>query len=324
MATPVNTQGTIATVGNREDLSDVIYDISPMETPFVSGIPRTRATAVTHEWQTDALAAASTANAQIEGDNADTADAHSATVRLSNVTQIFRKVISVSRTQRRVQSAGRSDEYEYQLAKRGREIKRDIERTVLSNHGKVVPTTTATARQLAGIESWLSSNKSHFAATSTTPGAGTVMVIGNAVTITTATQLSAPLDTVIASCWTNGGDPGIIMSGANGKRMLSRLAGIATLYRDVPAMSQGQIINGADVYVSNFGNHTIVPNRFMEPSTILVLDMEYWALAELDGIQEVPLAKTGDSDRAMIITEVTLESRNQAASGKIADCVFTP
>lgn len=208
--------------------------------------------------------------------------------------------------------------------KRGREIKRDIERTVLSNHGKVVPTTTATARQLAGIESWLSSNKHHFAATSTTPGAGTAMVIGNAITITTATQLQSPLDTVIASCWTNGGDPMVIMTGANGKRMLSRLPGIATLYRDVPKGSQGNIVNGADLYISNFGEHTIIANRFMEPSTILVLDMEYWALAELDGIQEVPLAKTGDADRAMIITEVTLEAKNQASSGKVADCVFTP
>lgn len=322
MALPVNTQLSIETTGNREDLSDIIYDISPMETPFCTSVERTKAYAVNHEWQTDALAAAATNNAQLEGDDA-TADAHVQTTRLGNVTQIFRKVISVSRTQRAVRSAGRADEYEYQLAKRGRELKRDIERTILSDHGKVVPTTTATARQLAGVESWLSTNKHHFAATSTTPGAGTAMVIGNAVAITTSTQLADPLDTVIAQVWTAGGDPGIIMCGAQGKKKLSGLAGIATLYRDVPAKSQGQIINGADVYVSNFGEHVIVPNRFMKAGTILVLDMEYWAIAELDGIQEVPLAKTGDADRAMIITEVTLEAKNEAASGKIADMTIS-
>jgi len=321
MALPVNTYTTSDAIGNREDLSDVIYDISPMETPFVSGIPRVSASAVSHEWQTDALAAAATNNAQLEGDDA-TADAATPTVRLNNQTQIFRKVISVSRTQRSIKTAGRADEYEYQLAKRGRELKRDIERTVLSTHSKTVTASTATARNLAAVETWLSSNKYHFAATSTTPGAGTAMVIGNAVTITTSTQLADPLDTVIASCWTNGGDPMVIMGGAQAKKKLSQLSGIATLYRDVAPRSQGQIINGADVYVSNFGEHTIVPNRFMNPGTILVLDMEYWALAEVDGIMEVPLAKTGDSDRSMIITELTLESRNQAASGKISDMVF--
>lgn len=321
MALPTSTFTTYDAIGNREDLSDTIYDISPTETPFASGISRNDATATNHEWQTDSLAAATSAP-QLEGDDA-TADARAATTRLTNRTQIFRKVISVSGTQRAVQSAGRADEYEYQLAKAGREIKRDIEKTLLSTQNRDVPTATATARALGGVASWLSSNKYHFAATSTTPGAGAGLIIGNAaVTVTTATQLQDPLDTVIASIWTAGGDPTMILCPANGKRKLSQLAGIATLYRDVPPKSQGQIINGADVYVSNFGEMSIVPDRFISTDQIYVLDLEYWCISQLRGMQDIPLAKTGDSDRAMLITECTLEAKNEAASGKISDQVY--
>jgi len=319
MAIPSNAFKTYEAVGNREDLSDIIYDISPMETPFVSGIPRVSASAVTHEWQTDALAAANTANAQLEGDDA-TGATLVATTRLNNVCQIVSKTVIVSGTQRAVRSAGRSDELEYQVAKAGRELKRDIEAIVLSEHGKASGS-SATARLLGGIETWLSTNKVHFAATSTTPGAGTAIVEGNAVS-TGATTLKTALDTVIQQCWTAGGDPTVIMVPGAGKVTASGMTGIATLYRDVPAKSQGQIIGGADVYVSNFGNHTIVPNRFMRTKTALVLDMDYWALAELRPMMTTPLAKTGDNDKRQLLTELTLEARNEASSGKVADMTY--
>ena len=320
MALPVNTFTTFDAIGNREDLSDTIYDISPMETPFVSGISRDSADSTKHEWQTDALAAATT-QAFLEGDDA-TADAAAATTRLFNDCQIFRKVISVSGTQRAVRSAGRADEFEYQLAKRGRELKRNIEKTALGVQARTTGTNTATARTMSGVATWLSANKHHFAATSTTPGAGTAIVQGNAITVTTATQLEDPVSTVIASSWNNGGDPSIIMTGSGGKRKLSKLTGIATLFRDVPASAQGQIVGAADAYVSDFGNHTIVPNRFMPSTEIYFLDMEFWALSELRGMSTHALAKTGDSDRAMLVTELTLKAKAPDASGKIADMVF--
>lgn len=318
MSLPSNTFTQYDAVGNREDLSDVIYDISPMETPFASGIPRVSATAVTHEWQTDSLAAANTANAQLEGDDA-TGDTLVATTRLNNTCQILRKVIVVSGTQRAVNTAGRADELEYQVAKAGREMKRDIESILLSEHGKVSGS-TATARQLGGIEAWLSTNKD-IATTATTPGGGTAIVDGTSRTVTAA-QLKAKIDTIIQQCWTNGGDPSVIMLPGTGKVTASQMTGIATLYRDVPAKSQGQIVGGADVYVSNFGNHTIVPNRFMRTRTVLILDMEYWAIAELRGMETIPIAKTGDNEKRMLLTEMTLESRNEAASGKIGDLIF--
>lgn len=317
MALPVNTYTTFDAAGIREDLSDVIYDISPTETPFCSGVSRVRATNTKHEWQTDALAAATSAP-QLEGDDA-TADAAVATTRLFNDTQIYRKVISVSGTQRAVNTAGRADEYDYQIAKRGREMKRDIEFSLVNDQALQAGTGTATARTVAGLETWLSTNKNHLAATSTTPGAGTAIVNGDAITITTTTQLSNAVDTVIQQCWTSGGNPGVLMMSGTVKVGFSKVSGIATQFRDVPAKMQAQIVAGADHYVSNFGNHAVVPNRFQNSDTIHVLDMEYWAIAELRTMSTHPLAKTGDSDKSMLITELTLEARNEAASGKVAD-----
>jgi hypothetical protein len=173
---------------------------------------------------------------------------------------------------------------------------------------------------MGGIEAWLSTNKV-IGATATTPGGGTAIVDGTGVTMTAA-QLKSAIDTVIQQCWTAGGDPTIIMVPGTGKVVASQMVGIATLYRDVPAKSQGQIIAGADVYVSNFGNHTIVPNRFMRTRTALVLDMEFWAIAELRPMMTEPLAKTGDNDKRMLLTEITLEAKNEAASGKVGDITY--
>ena len=331
MTQPVNTHLTSAAIGNREDLSDAIWDIDPTETPFASNIPRVDATATLHEWQTGSIDGATT-QAYLEGDDA-TADGSNVTVRLSNQSHIFRKVISVSGTQRAVRSAGRADEYEYQLFQKGRALKTNIEKTLLGTQGIDTPTgATATARQLGGVATWLSDNVVHFGSTSTTPGNGAALTIGNAaVTVTTATQLQDPLNTVIQQVWSAGGDPGIIMVNAATKQRVSQFTGIATLYRDVPADQQGRIVAGADWYTSDFGNHAVVPNRFMPNNNtagnasvnqMYVLDMDYWAIAELRGMQTEPLAKTGDSDRAMLLCELTLEARNGKASGKVGNYVF--
>jgi len=320
MALPTNTYTSFDAIGNREDLSDMIYNVDPLETPFASKVKRTRATAVLHEWQTDALAGA-TVQAYLEGDDA-TADAAIATTRLTNRTQIFRRVVSVSGTQRAVNTAGRSDEYEYQIVKRGKELKRNIEKTLLGAQNKDTPTGTATARVLGGVATYLGTNFHRMSSTMTVPGNGTGYVAGTGLTITTATQLEDPVATVIAQCWTSGGDPSTIMCDATAKRFLSKLSGIATLYKDIPNQSQGTIVTGADVLVSDFGQHMIVPNRFMPSTNIYFLDMQYFSIAELRGVSTIPLAKTGDSDRAMLVTELTLEVQAPAASGQIATVLY--
>lgn len=317
MAVPTGTFSSFTAVGNREDLTDAIFNIDPVDTPFVSSISRVKATGVLHEWQTDELEAATNVG-HIEGDDA-TADDATPTARLSNPTQIFRKVVSVSRTQRTVLSAGRRDEYSYQLAKRGKELKRNIEVGLTSASGKSAGS-GASARLLGGVETWLTAANGsiHLASTASTPGDGTAVVDGTPVA-TTAAALKPFVDTVIGSLWTNGSDANVIMAGVTAKATLAGMTGIATLYREVPKGNEGNIIGGADLYVSNFGEYVIVPNRFSRDRTLLFLDYDYWAVAELDPIQVVPLAKTGDSDRAFIVCELSLECRNPKASAKIAD-----
>lgn len=315
MAVPTGTFQTYQAVGNREDLADVIYDISPMETPFMTNVGRGSCDATFHEWQTDALAAASADNITIEGDDATT-DTAAATSRFGNYTQLSDKVIRVASTQRAVDTAGRRDEFSYQIAKRGRELKRDIERRLCSDQAANVGT-AATGRECAGIGSWLWDNQTK------TAGAQTTLTVTSGAPATDPTAGSdvafteSHLKSNIALCWNDGGDPNLILVGAIDKQRASAFSGIATQYRDNPQVGPGVIIASADIYVSDFGQHNIVASRFTETDIVYVLDTEYWEVCYLQPIQQDELAKTGHSDRRMVFAEYTLQASNPSSSGKI-------
>lgn len=310
MAQPTNTFSSYDAVGNREDLSDVIYDISPTATPFLSGIAKTVATATNHEWQTDSLAAAVSNNAVIEGDEATT-DASAPTVRLGNYTQILDKVALVSGTQRANESAGRGDEMDYQVAKRMKEIKRDLESSLLANNAKVAGNDT-TAREMAGVESWIATNTS-FGGTGADPtGDGTDARTDGTQRAFTDTLL----DPVLASIADAGGEPTKIMVGSFNKQAISGFTGNAPRRVD----GQEQVLSQAVfVYRSDFGDLEIEFNRFMRARSALILDMDMWALAALRDFQSHDLAKSGDYDRKQILFEGTLEARQEAANGIVAD-----
>lgn len=319
MTVPTGTFQSFQAVGNREDLSNLIFNISPTETPFVSGIKRTKVKATYHEWQTDELDAAG-ANAQVQGDDA-TPNTAVPTVRLRNYTQILTKVPRVSGTQRQAETAGREDEFDYQVSKRSKEIKRDLEYAAVRNQASTSGS-AASAALMASVESWLATNKTSAgqgtAQTSAGYASGTVAAPTDSTTAGTLTE--ALLKSVIASAFTSGGDPKTLMVGPLTKQKISgSFNGIATRYRDVPSGSQAQVISGVDLYVSDFGEHRLVPNRFMRDQNILVLDMQYWALGEFRPFANTTLAKTGDSDRSMIVGEYTLIARQQKASGKVSD-----
>lgn len=317
MAVPSETFTTYGAVGEREDLTDIIYDISPMDTPFLSNATRETASAVLYEWQTDSLAAAAV-NAQVEGDDGVTSTA-TATVRLSNFTQISTKVPRVTGTLRAVATAGRADELAYQISKRGRELKRDME-TALTGTQAASAGGAATARNLAGIGAWLATNQVQKGANATTPPVTSGAPTTDPTAGTAATFVEADLKSVVKKCWDNGGDPGVIMCGSFNKQVASGFAGIGTQFRDVQpqgAIAPGSIVGAADIYISDFGQHQIVANRFMPSANVYALDMEYWCVAYLRPITTEDLGKTGDSDRRMLIAEYTLGSKNEAASGKI-------
>jgi hypothetical protein len=314
MALPTNTFATYEAIGNREDLSDVIYRIDPTDTPAMSGFEREKATAVNHEWQTQALAAVDTTNAVLEGDDATT-DAATPTVRLGNMCQISDKVARVTGTQRAVEHAGRDDELEYQEMLKGLELKRDMESILVGTNQAKVTGNDSTARKTATVLSWIKTNTSK-GASGTDPSAA-----DGTGTRTDGTQRAfteAQLKTVLQSVWSSGGKPDTIMVGGFNKQVFSTFTGRATPTEDTKAK---KIVAAVDAYESDFGRLKIVPNRFQRARDVLVLQMDMWAVAYLNGrrMVSIPLAKTGDSDRRQMLSEYALVSRNEKASGGVFD-----
>ena len=307
---------TYQSIGNREDLSDVIYSISPTDTPIMSSIGKTKATAVYHEWQTDSLAANTTANALVEGATASDITV-SPTTRLGNYTQIVGKTVMVSGTLEAVDKAGRKSEKAYQLAKISSEIKRDMETIITANQGQSAGNST-TARTLGALLSYIKSNTSKNG-TSVTGVDPVTVGVSTRTDGTTRTFTEAMLKTVIASVFTNGGTPSTLFVSPTQKQVVSGFTGLAAQRYQVPTNGQATILAGADLYQSDFGVLSIVPDRFMRTRDALILDPEYAALAYLRPFQTNELARVGDAEKTQILAEFTLEVRNEAAHGGVFD-----
>jgi len=310
MAQPSETFDTYDSIGEREDLSDVIYNISPTDTPFLSSAAKTQATAVLHEWQTDSLAAASSTNAVIEGDEA-TANAITATTRLSNSSQILDKVVTITGTQEAVDKAGRASEIAYQIAKAAKELKRDLESSLTANNAEVTGG-SSTAREMGGLGAWVITNDVFGSGGASGNGIGDTARTDGTQRVFTETQLKS----VIKSVWNAGGNPQIIMVGPFNKQKLSGFTGNSTRF---DAGADATLYTSVDVYASDFGQTQVIPNRFSRDRDAWVLDMDYWGVAFLRDFSMHELAKTGDTEKRQLLVECTLESRNEGASGLIAD-----
>jgi hypothetical protein len=316
MALPTNTFTVPLAVGNREDLSDMIYRIDPTDTPFMTGVDKEKASAVLHEWQTQALASPDNTNAQLEGDDAVTIAA-TPTVRLNNRTQISSKTARVSGTQQAVEHAGRDDEMAYQEMLKGLELKRDIENILVGTNQAKVAGAAGTAPKTASILSWIKTNTSK----GTAGGAADPTTADGAATRTDGTQIAfteARLKTVLAAIWESGGRPDTVFTGSFNKQVFSTFTGRSTPMEEAKSK---KIVASVDAYESDFGKLKVVANRFQRSRDVLVLEMDKWALAHLNGrnMISIPLAKTGDSERRMVITEYCLVSRNEKASGGVFD-----
>jgi hypothetical protein len=308
---------TYAAIGMREDLSDIIYNIAPTDTPFMSSVGKNKATAVYHEWQTDSLAAAA-ANAAVEGADASSATL-SPTTRVGNRTQISQKTVAVTGTLQAVDKAGRKSELAYQLSKASSEIKRDMEFTFLNNTVQSNGTAGSTARVLGGLQTWLATN-GDFGSGGSAGSSGTTARTNG----TNRTFTEDILKTVIREVFEAGGSPKILMVTPAHKQTVSAFAGIAAQRYMAPSDAPTTIIGAADIYLSDFGSVSVVPNRFMlsgnsANEVAFVLDPEYAAVSYLRPFQTIELAKNGDSDRTQLLVEYTLEVKNEAAHGIIAD-----
>lgn len=311
MTVPSSTFQTYAAVGNREDLSDIIYDISPVETPFMSALDKVDVTSTKHEWETHSLTAASGSNANIEGDDATT-DAATATVRRYNYSQISDKVAQVSGTQDVVKKAGRRSEMAFQMQNRMRELKRDVETVLLQNVAAAVGAATV-ARKSAGVQSWLHTNIDKPADGTAPTGDGT-----DIYTTGTARALQeSMLEGVLASCWDSGGNPSMGICGKFQKRKIASFSGSSTKTSNGDTK---KVTNSVDVYVDPLGNEIkFVPCRQAPTTVVMLMDMEHVKFGTLRDFSTVELAKTGDSMRKQILVEYTLEMCNEAAHGIVCD-----
>lgn len=310
MAVTANTYQAFQAIGNREDLADIIYRVAYTDTPFLSAVSKTKATAVNHEWQTQALTAASASNKQVEGDEFSLTAAVP-TVRLGNYCQIANKVPRVSGTQQAVKTAGRADEMEYQIMLRGIELKTDMEMSLVGQNVAKAAGSSSTARALAPVQSWIKTNTSKSGSDpSAADGTGTR---------TDGTQrqfTEAQLKTVLASIWGTGGKPDTIQVGSFNKQVFSSFTGRAT---QTEVTSAKKITNAVTVYESDFGSLNIMANNFLRSRDALILQTDMWSVAYLRNMKTVDIAKTGDADAVALICEYTLEADNEKASGGVFD-----
>jgi hypothetical protein len=283
----------------------------------MSSIGKTKATSVTHEWQTDSLAAATTANALVEGASASEGTI-TPTTRLANLTQIVGKTVMVSGTLLASDLAGRKSEMAYQLAKASAEIKRDIETIITANQGQAAGSSGSSARKMGSLLSYIKTNTSKNG-TSLTGVDPTTLGVSTRTDGTTRAFTETILKDVIAKVFASGGTPSALFVSPTQKQVVSGFTGLAAQRYQVPTSGQATILAGADLYQSDFGVLQIVPNRFMRTRDALVLDPEYAALAYLRPFQTNDIAKVGDADKKQILAELTLEVRNEAAHGGAFD-----
>jgi len=321
MAQPSNTFDSYDAVGIREDLSDIIYDVSPEETPFYTKCKKVKASNSLHEWQTDALRAAA-ANAHVEGDEI-TANARTATSRLGNYTQIFVDAVSVPDTDSGLKKAGRASEIAYQMLKTAKEQKLDIEKALFDNNARVAGNST-TARELAGLPSWLITN-TDFGANEGADATGDGTDARTDETTTLQAFSQARFDTVMQSIWEEGGNPDTVYLSAFQMNKALAFTGMNNQRATIGASVGGTnaVVNAVDVYVTPWGTVNFMPSRQNRSRDVFICQDDMWSVAVLRNTKNMELAKTSDSTRRAIVTELTLVSNNEKASGGVFDNTIT-
>lgn len=310
MAQSAGTFSTYDAVGNREDLANKIFNVFPHEVPLISMIPKTTATGTYHEWQTDTLAAPSGSNAAIEG-NEYTGGSISPTERKGNRTQILTKEAVVTGTQEKADKAGRTSEMAYQLAKKGKEIRNDLEVSLFANNAAVAGN-DSTGREMGGLEAWYETNVSR--------GTGGASGSDGTTAATDGTQRAfneSLLKSVLASQFDNSGESAdCIFLSAYNKQVFSTFTGNSTRFDKADDAILNTVV---DIYVSDFGRLKVVPARHTRSRTAHILNSDMVALAAYRSFYSEEVAKIGDAERRAIVGEYTLEVRNEASLGVIAD-----
>lgn len=309
MAKVTNAFDTYTAKGNREDLSDLIYNIDPTDTPFVSNVGRRNVNNVTFDWQTENLPAVST-SAELEGFELSRT-AGTPTVRQSNICQIMKRDATVTGSQNGANAAGKASEMGHQMALASKALKRDVEKVLSgTNQGKTAGDAT-TARKTRSLESWLSTNASRG-----TGGAAAASETAGATDGTQRAFTETLLKNTLQTCYTNGAEPTTLLVGPVNKMKVSDFTGRSSARQNISADKVQQSVT---VYASDFGEIKVVPSRWIRERTAFLLDPQYAAVAYYRNFNRQPIAKIGDADTEMIVVEFGLEMKNEAAHGVIAD-----
>ncbi len=325
MAVPTNTMQTFSRTDIREDLSDIVYNVEPFKTPFLNMAKKTEAKQTFHEWDVDILAAQNTSNAAVQGDN-PTNIALTATGRLGNYTQISTKTIQISGTAQAVVAAGGTNKMSYQLAKKSKELKRDMEGILTANVARASGSSSVAGKS-AGLPAWIYLNANSMSGAGTNLSGTALTTVGtesfgNGTGTRTYSGSTAVTETevklVLQQIYSNSGDsPEYALVSPKNKQNVSAFAGPGTRFIQV---EDAVLKTKVDEYQSDFGEVKMIPDIFLATSgDMYFINPEYVAVAYLRPYQVIPLAKTGDSDQKEMLAEYTLECRNEHALGAIYD-----
>lgn len=305
MAKATNAFDTYTATANREELADVIYNISPADTPVLSAAGKKNVSNVTFDWQTDQLQT-NDATGSLEGDEI-VADATPATTRESNVCQINRVTARSTGSQEASDAAGMTSLLAYSMSLRAKELKRNMETAICGKQNKTAGNAT-TARATRGIESWLSTNASRGTSGQNSSGS-----------VTDGTQRAfteAMLKSVLKSGFDEGAEPTLLVVGGFNKQAVSGFTGRSNARAMI---DENTASNSVDVYISDFGTLNVVPSRFSRARTGLVLDPNMVSIAYLRDFETIDLAKTSDSSAKAMIVEYGVCMHNEAGHGIVAD-----
>ena len=307
MAKVTNAFDTYSATADREDLSNIIYNISPMQTPFMSSIGTRNVKNVVFDWQTEVLPTPSSGG-ELEGFELSRSAA-TATVRESNVCMISKRDATVSGSQEVSDAAGKRSEMAHQLALMAKALKRDMEEALCQKNAKTTGN-ASTARKTGGFESWIETNVSRG-----TNGAGA----GNGAAPTDGTQRALTeslLKDVLQLSFENGGEPSLAICGPHNKQVISGFSGRSSARQMIDANT---VEASVSIYSSDFGELQIVPSNRSRERSLLLVDPEYAKVAYLRNFQTVDIATIGDAETKMIVVEYGLEVSNEKAHGIVAD-----
>ena len=310
MAVPTNTLQTYQSANNAENVTEIVMNIDPIETPFLTLAKKTTAEATYTQWPIESLSAVDAANANIEGDDA-TVDASTTPTLVGNHTQLMDKVASVTTTQNAIKKYGVKNEMAKQMAKKSKELKRDMETTMLLNQARVVGA-AGTAQRMRSMGSWLTTNVSR-GATGTNGSATTAAGDGTQRPFTEALFRALVVTTI-----TNADElPPVVMAGpANRANLSTQLSGNSTRFYE---LKDGELNASISVYRSDYGSLKLVMNRFQRERDMWLLNPDYIAVRTLEPLQSIDLARTGLTEKKQIWTNFTLEVSNEKAHAVLAD-----